>query len=162
LVAVAALVVLAGLGRVWRDRVLALFVASWCINAAVLTALPLVGPERSSKQLAQRLRDELRKETWSLRTVVPGEPSVYLDRTIGERLPAKRPDGSASRTSPGGEAAPLPTAEEFRKLWDSDRRVLVVASRRWPGNFASDGITHARLLWEGRSFVLLSNDRPGR
>jgi hypothetical protein len=38
--------------------------------------------------------------------------------------------------------------------------VLVVASLRWPGNFVSDGITHARLLWEGEGLALLSNERP--
>jgi 4-amino-4-deoxy-L-arabinose transferase-like glycosyltransferase len=161
LVAVAVLVVLAGLGRVWRNRVLALLVASCCVNVAIMTAMPLVGPERSSKQLAERVRDELRKGdlVFAYRSFPESLP-VYLDRTIGVS-DYRQSDLTfgISHLSPEERQRRFPTAEEFRRLWDSDRRVLVVASRRWPGNFAGDGITHARLLWEGRSFVLLSNDR---
>jgi hypothetical protein len=161
---VAALVMLAGLGRIWRRRLLALFVASCCINVAIMTALPLVAPERSSKQLAERLRDELRKGdlVFAYRSFPESLP-VYLKRTIGvSDYRQSDLEFGISHLPPEERQHRFPTAEEFRRLWDSDRRVLVVASRRWPGNFASDGITHARLLWEGRSFALLSNDRPGR
>jgi len=162
LAVVGALLALAGLERIWRRRLLALFAASCCINVAIMTAVPLVGPERSSKQLAERLRGELRKGdlVFAYRSFPESLP-VYLDRTIGVS-DYRQSDLTfgISHLSPEERQRRFPTAEEFRKLWDSDRRVLVVASLRWPGNFASDGITHARLLWEGRSFALLSNDRP--
>jgi hypothetical protein len=49
-----------------------------------MTAVPLVGPERSSKQLAERLRGELREGdlVFAYRSFPESLP-VYLDRTIG-------------------------------------------------------------------------------
>lgn len=158
---VGALLALAGLGRIWRRRLLALFTASCCINVAIMTAVPLVGLERSSKQLAERLRGELREGdlVFAYRSFPESLP-VYLDRTIGVS-DYRQSDLTfgISHLSPEERQRRFPTAEEFRKLWDSDRRVLVVASLRWPGNFASDGITHVRLLWGGEGLALLSNER---
>ena len=59
------------------------------------------------------------------------------------------------------KAERFPNAAEFRALWESDRRMLAVAeARSWSRRLTEDGITRARLLWEGEGLVLLSNDRP--
>ena len=57
----------------------------------------------------------------------------------------------------------FPTAEKFRELWESDRRVFAVGeTRAWSRRLAQDGITRARLLWEGEGLALLSNERSAK
>lgn len=163
LVAVAALVALAGLGRIWRRRLLALFAASCCISVAIITVVPLVGRERSSKAVAERLRGQLRDgDLVFAYRCYPESLPVYLERTVGVAAYQGELAFGISHLSRGERQRRFPSAEEFRALWGSERRVFAVAGLNWSRRMTADGITHARLLWEGEGLALLSNERPAR
>jgi 4-amino-4-deoxy-L-arabinose transferase-like glycosyltransferase len=162
----AALVAASGFGRSWERRLLALFAAGACLCAAVGGVVPLVGRERSSAALAARLRPELRPGDLAFSYgCFPESLPVYLDRTVGVAAFEGELAFGISHLTPAERRLRFPTAAEFRTVWDSSRRVFAVAGRRsWSQEFARDGITHARLLWQGESLALLSNERaaPGR
>jgi hypothetical protein len=160
LVAVAAPLVLAGLGGIWRRRLLALFAASCCISAAIMTVVPLVGRERSSKAVAERLRGQLREGDLVIAyRCYPESLPVYLERTVGVAAYQGELGFGISRLSGEERRRRFPTAEEFKTLWGSERRVFAVAGLNWSRRMTADGITHARLLWEGEGLALLSNER---
>jgi 4-amino-4-deoxy-L-arabinose transferase-like glycosyltransferase len=161
LVVVAAMVALAGVRSIWRRRFLALFAAGCCISAAVASVVPLVGRERSSKTVAERLRGELRAGdlVYSYRCYPESLP-VYLARTVGVVANQGELTFGIARLSPSERQRRFPTAQEFRTLWDSERRVFAVAGSDWARRMAADGLTHARLLWQGDASALLSNERP--
>ena len=162
-VAAAALVAVSGFGRRWERRLLALFAAGACLCAAIAGVVPLVGRERSSAALAAALRPELRPgDLVFAYGCFPESLPVYLDRTIGVAAFEGELAFGISHLSPDERRLRFPTAAEFREVWDSNRRVFAVAERRsWAQQFARDGITHARLLWQGEGLVLLANGRPG-
>ena len=161
LVAMGALLVLAGLGRIWRRRLLALFVASCCIGAAIMTVVPLVGRERSSKALADQLRGQLREgDLVFAYRCYPESLPVHLERTVGVAAYQGELAFGISHLSNEERQRRFPTAEEFKAVWGSERRVFAVVGLNWPRRMAADGITHARLLWEGEGLALLSNERP--
>ena len=90
----------------------------------------------------------------------PESLPVYLDRTVGVAAFEGELAFGISHLTPAERRRRFPTAAEFRTVWDSGRRVFAVAERRsWSQEFARDGITHARLLWQGESLALLSNER---
>ena len=158
---VGALLALAGLGRIWRRRLLALFVASCCIGAAIMTVVPLVGRERSSKALADQLCGQLREgDLVFAYRCYPESLPVYLGRTVGVAGYQGELAFGISHLSSEERRLRFPTGEEFRALWGSERRVFAVAGLNWPRRMTTDGITHARLLWQGEGLVLLSNERP--
>ena len=165
-VAAAALVAASGFGRSWGRRLMALFAAGACLCAAIEGVVPLVGRERSSAALAAKLRPELRPGDLVFSYgCFPESLPVYLDRTVGVAAFEGELAFGISHLTPAERRRRFPTAAEFRTVWDSGRRVFAVAGRRsWSQEFARDGITHARLLWQGESLALLSNERaaPGR
>jgi hypothetical protein len=163
LVAVAALVAFSGLGRIWRRRLLALFAASCCISAAIITVVPLVGRERSSKAVADHLRGKLREgDLVFAYRCYPESLPVYLECTVGVAAYQGELAFGISHLSGEERRRRFPTAEEFKALWGAERRVFAVAGLNWSRRMTADGITHARLLWEGEGLALLSNERPGR
>jgi 4-amino-4-deoxy-L-arabinose transferase-like glycosyltransferase len=163
LVAVAALVALACLGRIWRRRLLALFAAACCISAAIITVVPLVGRERSSRAVAERLHGQLRDgDLVFAYRCYPESLPVYLERTVGVAAYQGELAFGISHLSGEERQQRFPTAEEFRALWGSERRVFAVVGRNWSRRMTADGIAHARRLWEGEGLTLLSNERPGR
>jgi hypothetical protein len=85
---------------------------------------------------------------------------VYLERTVGVAAYQGELAFGISNLSSEERQLRFPTAEEFRALWGSERRVFAVAGLNWPRRMTADGITHARLLWQGEGLVLLSNERP--
>jgi 4-amino-4-deoxy-L-arabinose transferase-like glycosyltransferase len=159
-VAAAALVVASGFGRSWERRLLAMFAAGACLCAAIQGVVPLVGRERSSAALAARLRPELRPGDLVFSYgCFPESLPVYLDRTVGVAAFEGELAFGISHLTPAERCRRFPTAAEFRGVWDSGRRVFaVVETRSWTQEFARDGITHARLLWQGESLALLSNE----
>ncbi len=161
LLALAVLVVLAGIGRRWRWRVLALFAASCSISAAIAGVVPLVGRERSSREVAERLRAALHSGdgVFAYRCYPESLP-VYLRQTVGVAAYEGELAFGISHLTAGERERRFPDAGQFRNLWQSDRRVFVVAGRDWSRRMTSDGLTHARLLWQGEALALLSNERP--
>jgi hypothetical protein len=160
LVALGALVGVAGFGRVWRWRLLALFAAACAIGASIASAVPLVGRERSSKAVAEKLLPELKPGDLVFSYgCYPESLPVYLRRTVGVAAYEGELEFGISHLSPGERAERFPNGEQFRAIWDSGRRVFAVADRHWARRLARDGITHARLLWQGEALVLLSNER---
>jgi hypothetical protein len=162
LIAVAALVALSGLGRIWRRRLLALFAASCCIGAVIITALPLVGRERSSRAVAERLRGQLREgDLVFAYRCYPESLPVYLGRTVGVAAYQGELAFGISHLSAGERQRRFPTADEFKAIWESGQHVFAVAPLNWSRRMTADGITHARLLLETEGYALLSNERPG-
>ena len=162
--AVALLAAATGFGRAWDRRVLALFAAGCCVGAAVQAVAPLIARERSSKAVAERLRPELRPgDLVFTYGCFPESLPVYLERTVGvAAYDGELAFGIAHLTGVERRER-FPTAEEFRNLWESDRRVFAVGeTRAWSRRLAQGGITRARLLWEGEGLALLSNERPAR
>jgi hypothetical protein len=160
LVAVAVLLVLAGLGRIWRRRLLALFVASCCIGGAIMAVVPLVGRERSSKAIADQLRGQLRDgDLVFAYRCYPESLPVYLERAVG--VAAYQGELAFGISHLSGEERQLrfPTAEEFKAIWDSQNRVYAVAPLNWSRRMATDGIAGARVLLETEGYALLSNER---
>jgi hypothetical protein len=93
----------------------------------------------------------------------PESLPVYLERTVGVAAYDGELAFGISHLSGAERKEHFPTAEEFRNLWESDRRVFAVGeTRAWSRRLAQGGITHARLLWEGEGLALLSNERPAR
>ena len=163
LVALATLVVVAGLGRSWHLRLLALFAAACCISAAAISVGPLVARARSSKALAERVRSELRTgDLLFTYHCYPQSLPFYLQRTLDVAAWKGELEFGIAHLSPEERARRFPGAAEFKRLWDSDRRVLAVGDRTWSKNMTDEGFTHARVLWTGLNQVLLSNDRPAR
>ncbi|HQU32843.1 MAG TPA: glycosyltransferase family 39 protein [Thermoanaerobaculaceae bacterium] len=162
----AAMVAASGFSRAWEQRLLALFAAGACLCAAIEGVVPLVGRERSSEVIAARLRPELRPGDLVFSYgCFPESLPVYLDRTVGVAAFEGELAFGISHLTPAERARRFPTAAEFREVWNSDRRVFAVVERRsWSQELARDGITHARVLWQGESLALLSNERaaPGR
>ncbi|MGD1148455.1 MAG: glycosyltransferase family 39 protein [Thermoanaerobaculaceae bacterium] len=160
--AVALLAAASAFGRAWNRRVLALFAAGCCVGAAVQVVAPLVARERSSKTVAERLRPELRPgDLIFAYRCFPESLPVYLERTVGVAACEGELAFGISHLNGAERKERFPTAEQFRDLWESDRRVFVVGeTQSWSRRLAQDGITHARLLWEGEGLALLSNERP--
>jgi 4-amino-4-deoxy-L-arabinose transferase-like glycosyltransferase len=156
----AAMVAASGFGRGWERRLMALFAAGACLCAAIGGVVPLVGRERSSAALTARLRPELRAGDLVFSYgCFPESLPVYLDRTVGVAAFEGELAFGISHLTPAERRRRFPTAAEFRDVWDSGRRVFaVVETRSWIQEFARDGITHARLLWQGESLALLSNE----
>ena len=163
-VAVALLAAASGFGQKWERRVFALFAAGCCVGAAVQVVGPLVGRERSSKAVAERLRPQRRPgDLVFTYRCFPESLPVYLERTVGVAAYDGELAFGISHLSGAERKEHFPTAEEFRNLWESDRRVFAVGeTRAWSRRLAQGGITHARLLWEGEGLALLSNERPAR
>jgi 4-amino-4-deoxy-L-arabinose transferase-like glycosyltransferase len=160
LLILAGVVAAEGFAHVWRRRLLALVVTGCCLCGAVIAATPLVGRERSSKALAERVRAEMREGDllFHFECYRQGLP-VYLDRTAGVAGYQGELEFGISHLSREERQRRFPNAQEFKKLWDSDRRVLAVGDLSWSRRMAAEGFTHARLLWKGWGTVLLSNDR---
>ena len=156
----AAMVAASGFGRAWERRLLALFAAGACLCAAIGGVVPLVGRERSSAALAARLRPELRPGDLVFSYgCFPESLPVYLDRTVGVADFEGELAFGIGHLAPDERRRRFPTAEEFRGVWDSGRRVFAVAERRsWSQQLTEGGIAHARLLWQGEGLVLLSNE----
>ncbi len=161
-VALAALVAATALARRWQPRLLAMFAAGCCLCAAIQTVVPLVGRERSSEELAARLRPVLRESDLVFAYgCYPESLPVYLGRTVGVACFEGELAFGMSHLTPVERAARFPDAARFRTVWDSERRVFAVAdARSWSQRLAGDGVTHARLLWQGDGLALLSNERP--
>ena len=161
---VALLAACGGFGRSWNARVLALFAAGCCVGAAVQGVGPLVARERSSKVLAEHLRPQLRPgDLVFTHRCFPESLPVYLERAVGVAAYEGELAFGISHLREAERKERFPTAEELRDLWGSDRRVFVVGETRvWSRRLAQDGITHARLLWEGEGLALLSNERASR
>ena len=163
LVALAALLMAAGLKRSWRLRLLALFAGACCISAAVITVGPLAAPRRSSKALAERVRGELRDgDLLLVYHCYPQSLPFYLQRTLDVAAWRGELEFGISHLSSEESARRFPGSAEFKKLWDSDRRILAVGDKTWSKRMTEEGFTHARVLWTGPNQVLLSNDRPAR
>jgi len=163
LVAVAALVVATGLGHIWRRRLLALFIASCCTGAAIMTVVPLVGRERSSKAIADQLRGRLQEgdPVFAYRCYPVSLP-VYLERTVGVAAYQGELAFGISHLSGEERRLRFPTAEEFKAIWDSRNRVYAVAPLNWSRRMAADGIGPAHLLLETEGYALLSNEWAAR
>jgi hypothetical protein len=163
LVALATLVVAAGLGRSWRLRLLALFAGACCISAAIVPVGPLMARERSSKALAERVRSELRDGDLLLTYhCYPQSLPFYLQRTLDVVDWKGELEFGISHLSPEEGARRFPGSAEFKRLWDSDRRILAVGDGAWSQHMTAEGFTHARVLWTGLDRVLLSNERLAR
>jgi hypothetical protein len=156
-----ALVALSGVVAGWRWRLVALLAASCAISISIAGVVPLVGRERSSAAVAQTLRAELEPgDLVFTYRCYPESLPVYLRRTVGVAAYEGELAFGISHLEPSERARRFPDAEQFRVIWGSDRRVFVVGGRDWARRMAADGITHARLLWQGDALVLLSNEGP--
>jgi 4-amino-4-deoxy-L-arabinose transferase-like glycosyltransferase len=163
LIVVAALVVLAGVGRAWRRWLLAMFVAACCTGVAMMAVVPLVGRERSSKVVAERLRGQLREgDLVFAYRCYPVSLPVYLERTIGVAAYQGELTFGISHLSDGERRQRFPTTEEFRAVWESERRVYAVAPLNWSRRMAADVFGPAHLLLKTEGYALLSNQQPGR
>jgi hypothetical protein len=163
LVVLGGLVALVGVARAWRWRLVALFAASCAISISIAGVVPLVGRERSSKAVVERLRGELRPG--DLVFAYRGYPEslpVYLGRTVGVAAYEGELAFGIAHLSAEERARRFPNEEQFREIWNSGQRVFAVAGRDWARRMASDGLTHVRLLWQGEGLALLSNRQPGR
>ena len=160
-IAVASLAAVSGVRGTWGARVLALFAAGCCVAASVQSLLPFVARERSSEAVAERVRAELRPgDAVFTYRCFPESLPVYLERTVGVAAYEGELAFGISHLGRAERSERFPSAQEFRALWESDRRVLAVAeARSWSRRLTRDGILHARLLWEGEGLALLSNDR---
>jgi 4-amino-4-deoxy-L-arabinose transferase-like glycosyltransferase len=163
LFAMAVLVVASGPGRSWRWRLVALFAASCAIAISIAGAVPLVGRERSSKAVAERLLPELRPgDLVFAYRCYPESLPVYLRQTVGVAGYEGELAFGISHLAPEERAERFPNGEQFRSIWQSGRRVYAVADRNWARRMAADGITGVRLVWQGEALALLSNEGPGR
>ncbi len=159
-VILAGVVAAAGFARSWPRRLLVLAVTGVCLCGAVISAVPLVGRERSSKTVAERLQAELREGDLVFAFgCYPQSLPVYLRRTVGVAGYQGELAFGISHLSPEEGRRRFPDFQEFRKLWDSDRRVFAVGDHWWASRMEKEGFTHAKLLWEGLDSVLLSNQR---
>jgi 4-amino-4-deoxy-L-arabinose transferase-like glycosyltransferase len=159
LLAVCALVLLA---FAWRGSLTTalpvLVLTGSTMTAAVLAGVPLIVAERSSKPPATALASVLRADDllFSYRGTHEGL-AFYLRRTDGVAAALGELAFGASHLSEAERGQRFPRAAELLPIWNSSRRVFLVASKRQTRFLAQDGITLATAVWENNYQIVLCN-----
>ena len=128
------------------------------MTAAVLAGVPLIVAERSSKPSATALAAVLRADdiVYSYRGTHEGL-AFYLRRTDGVAAALGELAFGASHLSETERAQKFPRVAELRPIWDSSRRVFLVASKRQIRFLAQDRVTHTSTVWENDYQIVLCN-----
>jgi hypothetical protein len=158
--ALAVVLVLAAFAWRWRTKLVALCAAGCCLIVAVTAAAPLVARERSSKEIALALREELAPadRVFCYREYAESLP-VYLDRTVDVVAYLGELTFGASHLDAARRAERFPTLEQFRPVWRAAGRVWLVVPRSRLAGLDRDEIRGGRVVATTPSYALVVNHR---
>ncbi len=148
-------------GRV-RPAVLLFTLSGACFFGGLWAAAPQAGIGRNVEPFAAYLKAHMKPgdELYSYRCY-PQTLPVYLERPIGVVAFWGELTFGVSQLPEEERRRRFPHPEEFKPLWDSDRRVYVVTDRESLPLMEREGLGHATLLMGRRIVVLLTNKPPG-
>lgn len=143
------------LGRSFGALVLASALGFGCVWAAA----PRAAEDRSSKHFAEVLRDRLEPgDGLFAYDYYPQTLTAYLGRPMGVVGAVGELEFGVSKLSPAERVLRFPTVAQFEAVWESDRRVYLLATRRHAeAKMPEKGLAPGREIARQGRFVLLVN-----
>ncbi len=151
-------VLVASFAGSWGPRMLLLFAGGCALVVATFAAGPVVARERSSRDIATALRDDLQPNdlVYCYRDFPESLP-VYLQREVGVVGYLGELTFGASHLDAAARTERFPNVAEFVRIWSACPRVWLVVPRGRLGDLDRDGIPGGRLVAATQTSVLLVN-----
>jgi hypothetical protein len=143
------------LGRSFAALVLASALGFGCVWAAA----PRAAEDRSSKHFAEVLREAIAPgDGLYAFDYYPQTLTAYLDRPMGVVGAIGELEFGASKLPPAERALRFPSVEEFEAVWESEKTVYLLATRRHAeAKMPEKGLAPGREIARQGRFVLLVN-----
>ena len=143
-----------------NSRFPAVAILSVCLFSLIPLSVPRFRGDGESARFAEFLNEGVFSNTaiYAYRCY-PQVLMPYLGRTIGITGYSGELDFGINQLNPSEKLKRFPHLHEFRRQWQSSRRVLVVTTLASLRSWKSNGLSPGWIFLKGRRFVILGN-RP--